>query len=78
MTQNFTVYPSLNNIWISIIICLKSQLYNQRNKKISAVFDEGLQKICYNELEDLLEIAKFAENEICWKQERLTLKQQQQ
>ena len=42
------------------LLCSKSQLWNQRNiKKISVVFDEGLQKIGYNELEDLVEIAKI-------------------
>ena len=28
----------------------------KKHKKVSVVFDEGLQRICYNELEHLVEI----------------------
>ena len=31
----------------------------KKHKKVSVVFDEGLQRICYNELEDLGEIGKI-------------------
>ena len=31
----------------------------KKHKKISVVFDEGLQRICHNELEGLVEIAKI-------------------
>ena len=31
----------------------------KKHKKISAVFDEGLQRICYNDLQDLAEIGKI-------------------
>ena len=31
----------------------------KKHKKISAVFDEGLQRICYNQLQDLVEIGKI-------------------
>ena len=30
----------------------------KKHKKVSVVFDEGLQRICYNELEDPVEIGK--------------------
>ena len=44
---------------------------------MSVVFDEGLQRICCNELEDLVEIVKificFCKNQICREPERLTL-----
>ena len=47
------------------------------HKKISFVFDEGLQRKYYNELENLVEIGEiflcFCENQICWEPERLTL-----
>ena len=43
--------------------------------------NEGLQRIYYNELEDLVEIVKificFCKNEIYWEQEPLTLEWQQ-
>ena len=65
------------------LLYLKSQLWNQRNIKklvlylIIEWFDEGLQGICYNELEDLVKIAKificFCKNQICWESKRLTL-----
>ena len=35
----------------------------KKHKRISVVFDEVLQRICYNELEDLVEIDK---NFICF------------
>ena len=77
MIYSFTVYSSLSSIWISIIMFKIPTLEQKKHKKISVVFDEGLQRICYNELEDLVEIAKificFCKNQICWEQERLTL-----
>ena len=40
----------------------------KKHKKISVVFDEGLHRICYNQLEDLVEIGKificFCKNQI--------------
>ena len=76
MIHSFTVYPSLSSIWISIIMFKIPISEPKNNKKISVVFDEGLQRICYNELEDLVETAKificFYKNQICWEQEQLT------
>ena len=41
----------------------------KKHEKISVVFDEALERICYNELEDLVEIGKificFCKNQIC-------------
>ena len=41
----------------------------KKHKKISVVFDEGLHRIFYNQLEDLVEIGKificFCKNQIC-------------
>ena len=41
----------------------------KKHKKISVVFDEALQRMRYNELEDLVEIGKificFCKNQIC-------------
>ena len=49
----------------------------KKYEKIIVVFDEGLQRICYNELENLVEIGKificFCKNQICWEPEWLTL-----
>ena len=49
----------------------------KKHKKISVVFDEELQRICSNELEDLVEIARificFCKNQICLDPQRLTL-----
>ena len=71
------VYPSLFSIWISIIMFKIPTLEPNKHKRISVVFDEGLQRIFYNELEDLVEIAKificFCKNQICWEPEWLTL-----
>ena len=40
--------------------CLKSQFWKQRNiKKTSVTFDEGLQSVRYNDLQDLVEIGKI-------------------
>ena len=51
----------------------------KHKKKISVVFDEGFQRICYNELDDLVEIGKificFCKNQSCWEPEWLTLEQ---
>ena len=59
-----------DSIWISIIIFKIPTLEPKKHKKISVVFDEGLQIICYNQLEDLVEIGKificFCKNQICW------------
>ena len=44
---------------------------------MSVVFDEGLHRICYNQLEDLMEIGKificFCKNQICWESWDLNL-----
>ena len=68
MIHSFTVYASLNSIWISIIMFKIPSLEPKKHKKISVVIDEGLQRICYNELDDLVEIVKifiwFCKNEI--------------
>ena len=49
----------------------------KKHKKISVVFDEGLQRICYKELKDLVEIGEifiyFCKNQICCEPERLML-----
>ena len=41
----------------------------KKDKKISVVFDEGLQRISYNELEDIVEIGRIFiciyKNQIC-------------
>ena len=38
------VYPSLNSIWISIIMFKIPILEPKKHKKISVVFDEGLHR----------------------------------
>ena len=42
----------------------------KKNKKISVVFDKRLQRICFNDLQDLVKIGKificfFCKNQIC-------------
>ena len=73
----FTI--SFSSIWISIITFQIPSLEPKKHKKVSVVFNEGLQRICYNELEDLMKIAKIficlCKNQICWEPKRLTLEQ---
>ena len=72
---------SLKGIFPGIMFKIPT-LEPKKHEKVNVVFDEGLQRICYNELEDLVEIAKificFCKNEICWEQEQVTLERQQQ
>ena len=53
----------------NLIMFKISTLESKKHKKISVVFDEGLQRISYNELEDLVEIGKvficFCKSKIC-------------
>ena len=59
MIHSFTVYLSLNSIWINIIMFKIPTLEPKKHEKISVVFDEGLQRVCYDELKDLVEIGKM-------------------
>ena len=56
LALNVGAVYNFDGIAISIIVVEILTLELNKHKKISVVFDEGLQRICYNDLQDQAEI----------------------